>query len=105
MKYAWTAHMPITTEGMWITVWFAPGLGNTFQVKFGDILYLRSDVVYALGTPMTEDADGERKHYHLQYYLPTNDQPICPCTFNTKDRDNVTNLSQIYYIPKRKIEG
>ena len=49
-------------------VWFAPGLGNTFQVKFGDILYLRSDVVYALGTPMTEDADGERKHYHLQYY-------------------------------------
>ena len=104
-KYAWTAHMPITTEGMWITVWFAPGLGNTFQVKFGDILYLRSDVVYALGTPMTEDADGERKHYHLQYYLPTNDQPICPCTFNTKDRDNVTNLSQIYYLPKRKIEG
>ncbi len=41
---SWTAHMPITNKGSWITLWFGTGAGYTMHIPYGMVLLLRSDV-------------------------------------------------------------
>ena len=97
---SWTAYMPITNEGMWITIWFGPGYGYALKVNLGETLFLRSDVVFAVTVPLTENADWRQKYYHLQYYLPSDSQPPHPNNIFTQHFDNITDFSHLYCLPK-----
>jgi hypothetical protein len=51
IRLSWTAHMPISKEGSWITLWWGPGIGYTMHIPYGKILLLRSDVIHGEGIP------------------------------------------------------
>ncbi len=34
-RLAWTAHMPITPDGMWITLYLSPGYGTPVHIDYG----------------------------------------------------------------------
>ena len=99
-SYSWTAHMPVSEDGMWIHLWFAPGYGHSVKVNYGETLFLRSDVVHGGGVPLSVEIMGLNSYYRLHYYLVTDLQPAHPKVTNPKHYDNVTLLSDIYLLPE-----
>ena len=100
LMYSWTAHMPVSEDGMWIHLWFAPGYGHSVKVNYGETLFLRSDVVHGGGVPLSVEIMGLNSYYCLHYYLVTDLQPAHPKVTNPKHYDNVTLLSDIYLLPE-----
>lgn len=99
-SYSWTAHMPVSEDGMWIHLWFAPGYGHSVKINYGETLFLRSDVVHGGGVPLSVEIMGLNSYYRLHYYLVTDLQPAHPKVTNPKHYDNVTLLSDIYLLPE-----
>jgi hypothetical protein len=95
-NYSWTAHMPITIEGSWITLWFGTGNGYTIKIPFGTVLLLRSDVIHGGGTPVVEQNTKSKKFRRLHYYLVTEDQPAYPGYINPITYDGLYSLSDLH---------
>jgi hypothetical protein len=95
-NYSWTAHMPITKEGSWITLWFGVGKGYTVKIPFGTILLLRSDVIHGGGTPIIERNTKRKWFRRLHYYLVTEDQPAVPGFINPFSYDGKHLLSDLH---------
>ena len=100
-NHSWTAHMPITEEGSWITLWFGTGEGYTMIIPFGKILLLRSDVVHGGGTPIVEDNTETKLFRRLHFYLVTDNQPAYPGEINPIASDGFTPLQDMHvHTPK-----
>jgi hypothetical protein len=54
IHYSWTALMPITTEGNWISLWFGQGARNTMRIPYGKVILLQSDMVHSGVMPKVE---------------------------------------------------
>jgi hypothetical protein len=48
---SWTAHMPVTSDGSWMTIWFGAGIRYTLHIPYGQTLLLHSDVIHGGGVP------------------------------------------------------
>jgi len=103
--YSWTAHMPITEDGMWINLWFGPGYGHAVYVPYGETLFLRSDMIHGGGVPMSVEAKGLKKYYRLHFYLPTDLQPAYPGQNNYDHYDNVTHIPDICLLPETSFDS
>ena len=101
INLSWTAHMPVTSEGSWITLWFGTGQGYTMHIPFGKVLLLRSDVIHGGGTPTVEDNIENRSYRRLHFYLVTGDQPAFPGTNNRMSLDGKNPLSIMHVQPPR----
>jgi hypothetical protein len=104
-NYSWTAHMPITEEGSWITLWFGTGQGYTVEIQMGEVLLLRSDVVHGGGIPIIQQNMRDMKFHRLHFYLVTNDQPAHPGSINITHYDGVTKMKKMYVHPSRTLNG
>jgi hypothetical protein len=82
-QFAWIMVLPVTNDGCWITVWTGFGVGTNMEIKYGECLFLRSDVVHAGGRPEI-DNESDRKFIRLHCYLPT--------AFMKVDRDKIFPL-------------
>jgi len=51
LHLAWSAIIPMTSDGSWITFWYSQDVHHTFQIKYGETLLFRSDVVHCGGHP------------------------------------------------------
>ncbi len=69
-QFAWIMVLPVTNDGCWITVWTGLGVGTNMEIKYGECLFLRSDVVHSGGRPEI-DNESDRKFIRLHCYLPT----------------------------------
>jgi hypothetical protein len=67
----YTGHMPLTPDGSYIYVWCGPGPSMLIHIKYGQILFLRGDVVHCGGLP--QHVDHANKQYpRLHFYFLTN---------------------------------
>jgi hypothetical protein len=105
LMYSWTAHMPLTEDGMWINLWFGPGYGHAVYVPYGETLFLRSDMIHGGGVPMSVEAKGLKKYYRLHFYLPTDFQPAYPGQNNYDHYDNVTHIPDICLLPETSFDS
>lgn len=97
-RHAWTAHMPITPDGLWITLYLAPGYGTPVHVDYGKVLLLRSDVVHGGGTPNLDSVSG-KTFDRLHMYLDTEDQLANPGDIHSVWYDGITPLCDLYWKP------
>jgi len=51
LHLAWSAIIPMTSDGSWITIWYSQDVHRTFQIKYGQTLLLRSDVMHCGSHP------------------------------------------------------
>jgi hypothetical protein len=100
-RYSWTAHMPITTEGSSITLWFGTGAGYTMHIPHGTVLLLQSDVIHGGGAPKVEEHMEKKTFHRLHLYLVMNDQPAYPGTINLWAYNNKTLLCDMHVQPPR----
>lgn len=98
--FSWTAHMPITDEGSWITLWFGPGEGHTMHIPYGEILLIRSDLVHGGGIPLTDRLAITKTFCRLHFHIVSADQPATPGKTYGLSYDNYTELSKIHVQPK-----
>ena len=103
-RLAWTAHMPITPDGMWITLYLSPGYGTPVHIGYGKLLLLRSDIVHGGGTPNLEYVTGKRFD-RLHMYLDTEDQKADPGNIHSIWYDGITPLSELYWKPIKEFQS
>jgi len=101
IRLSWTAHLPITPEGSWITMWFGPGVGYTLHIPFGTVLLLRSDVIHGGGVPHVDVQTASKQFRRLHFYLATQDQAATPGMIYELNYDNETRLLDTCYQAKR----
>jgi hypothetical protein len=101
VRLSWTAHMPLTEEGSWITIWWGPGVGYTLQIPFGKILLLRSDVIHGGGIPNVTRRTDKKQFRRIHFYLVTPDQAATPGLIYEYNYDNETRLIDTCYQAKR----
>ncbi len=75
---SWTAHMPISKEGSWITLWWGPGIGYTMHIPYGKILLFHLDVIHGGGIPCVSQKSDKKQLRRLHFYLVTKDQAATP---------------------------
>jgi hypothetical protein len=51
LHLAWSAIIPMTSDGSWITIWYSQDVHCTFQIKYGETLLFHSDVMCCGGRP------------------------------------------------------
>jgi hypothetical protein len=51
LHLAWSAVIPMTSDGSWITIWYSQDVHCTFQIKYGETLLFCLDVVHCGGRP------------------------------------------------------
>ena len=83
-QFAWIMLLPLSSAGCWVTVWTGPGVGTNMKIKFGECLFLRSDVVHAGGRREIEK-ESDTKFIRLHCYLPT--------VFQKPNRDSIYTLN------------
>jgi len=101
IRLSWTAHLPITPEGSWITMWFGPGVGYTLHIPFGPVLLLHSDVIHGGGVPHIDVQTASKQFRRLHFYLATQDQAATPGLIYKLNYDNETRLLDTCYQAKR----
>jgi hypothetical protein len=100
-RLSWTAHLPITPDGSWITMWFGPGVGYTLHIPFGTALLLRSDVIHGGGVPHIDIQTTSKQFRRVHFYLATQDQAATPGLIYELNYDNETRLLDTCYQAKR----
>jgi hypothetical protein len=101
VRLSWTAHLPITPDGSWITMWFGPGVGYTLHIPFGTALLLRSDVIHGGGVPHIDIQTTSKQFRRVHFYLATQDQAATPGLIYELNYDNETRLLDTCYQAKR----
>ena len=104
VRLSWTAHMPISKEGSWITLWWGPGIGYTMHIPYGKILLLRSDVIHGGGIPCVSRKSDKQLFRRLHFYLVTKDQAATPGYIYDTYYDNETKLADMCYQAKRSFQ-
>jgi hypothetical protein len=67
---AWSAIIPMTSDGSWVTIWYSQDVHHTFQIKYGETLLFCLDVVHCGGCPGVDLKTGAN-YYRLHFYLQT----------------------------------
>jgi len=101
IRLSWTAHLPITPEGIWITMWFGPGVSYTLHIPFGTVLLLRSDVIHGGGVPHVDVQTASKQFRRVHFYLATQDQAATPGMIYELNYDNETRLLDTCFQAKR----
>jgi hypothetical protein len=101
VRLSWTAHLPITPEGSWITLWWGPGVGYTVHIPYGKILLLRSDIIHGGGIPNVSRKSDKSQFRRLHFYLVTHDQAATPGFIYETYYDNETRLTDMCFRAKR----
>jgi len=95
LHLAWSAIIPMTSDGSWITIWYSQDVHRTFQIKYGETLLFRSDVVHCGGRPGV-DLRKEATFYRLHFYLQTEFQMAPDNEVNKFHIDGTTSLTTLY---------
>ncbi len=95
LHLAWSAIIPMTSDGSWITIWYSQDVHRTFQIKYGETLLFRSDVVHCGGRPGV-DLRKEATYYRLHFYLQTEFQMAPDNEVNKFHIDGTTSLTTLY---------
>ena len=100
---AWSAIIPMTSDGSWITIWYSQDVHCTFQIKYGETLLFCLDVVHCGGRPGVDLKTGV-KYYQLHFYLQTEFQMAPDNEVSKFHIDGTTSLTTLYrqYIEQKK---
>jgi hypothetical protein len=101
VRFSWMAHMPLTEEGSWMTIWWGPGVGYTLQIPLGKILLLRLDVIHGGGIPNVTRRTDKKQFRRIHFYLVTPDQAATPGLIYEYNYDNETRLIDTFFQAKR----
>ena len=98
---AWSAIIPISEQGSWLTIWYDLQTPRTVEVKRGQIVLFRSDVVHCGGRPKLDTLKNQT-YYRLHFYLQTTLQRAPDNMVNKVHVDGRTLFSELYTLPPEK---
>jgi len=93
---AWSAIIPMTSDGSWVTIWYSQDVHHTFQIKYGETLLFCLDVVHCGGCPGVDLKTGAN-YYRLHFYLQTEFQMAPDNEVNKFHVDGTTSLTTLYH--------
>jgi len=98
---AWSAIVPISKQGSWITIWYDLTSPRTIEIKYGQMIFFRSDVVHCGGRPRV-DTLADQTYYRLHFYLQTKIQKAPDNKINKFHLDGRTYFNDLYTLPPEK---
>jgi hypothetical protein len=68
---AWSTIIPISNQGSWLTIWYDFQTLRTVEVKHGQVVFFRSDVVHCDGRPKVDMLQNQT-YYRLHFFYKLN---------------------------------
>jgi hypothetical protein len=98
---AWSAIIPISKQGSWLTIWYDFQTPRTVEIKHGQVVFFRSDVVHCGGRPKVDMLQNQT-YYRLHFFLQTKLQRAPKDKVNKYHFDGRTPFNALYTLPPEK---